>query len=293
MLANIVNVIVAYVLIFGHFGLPALGVAGSALGAAAGRSLGAAYMLVVMARGRKAISLGGGWGWRPRITTARQLLTLGVPAAMEQVLSSGAFMVLVGVVALIGTHALAAQQITFTALSLAFLPAFGFSIAATALVGQSIGARVPADARKASRIALRWALIWMGIGGVLAFLFSERVMNVFSADPAVIAAGTSALRALSVALPFWALWFVSSGSLRGSGDTRTPLLIGASTMWLSVLIAWIAVRWFGSGLGTVWLAFVLTTAPASVLMWWAYRRRIADFEQGRREVPDLSAAAGD
>ena len=66
-LANIVNVIVAYVLIFGHFGLPALGVAGSALGAAAGRSLGAAYMLLVMARGRKAISLGGRWGWRPRL----------------------------------------------------------------------------------------------------------------------------------------------------------------------------------------------------------------------------------
>ena len=83
-------------------------------------------------------------------------------------------------------------------------------------------------------------MIWMGIGGVLAFLFSERVMNVFSADPAVIAAGTAALRSLSVALPFWGLWFVSSGSLRGSGDTRTPLLIGASTMWLSVLIAWIA-----------------------------------------------------
>ena len=286
------NVIVAYVLIFGHLGLPALGVAGSALGAAAGRSLGAAYMLVMMARGHKAISLGGSWGWRPRLTIARQLLTLGVPAAMEQVLSSGAFMVLVGVVALIGTHALAAQQITFTALSLAFLPAFGFSIAATALVGQSIGARVPADARKASRIALRWALIWMGIGGVLAFLFSERVMNVFSADPAVIAAGTDALRSLSVALPFWGLWFVSSGSLRGSGDTRTPLLIGASTMWLSVLIAWIAVRWFGAGLGTVWFGFVLTTAPASLLMWWAYRRRIADFEQGRRELPDLAAAAG-
>ena len=83
-----------------------------------------------------------------------------------------------------------------------------------------------------------------------------------------VGAGTAALRALSVALPFWALWFVSSGSLRGSGDTRTPLFIGASTMWLTVLIAWIAVRWFDAGLGTVWLAFVLTTAPASVLMWW-------------------------
>ena len=64
-------------------------------------------------------------------------------------------------------------------------------------------------------------------------------------------------------------------------------------MWLSVLIAWIAVRWFGAGLGTVWFAFVLTTAPASLLMWWVYRRRIADFEQGRREFPDLSATPPD
>jgi hypothetical protein len=57
-----------------------------------------------------------------------------------------------------------------------------------------------------------------------------------------------------------------------------------------VLIAWIAVRWFGSGLGTVWSAFVLTTAPASVLMWWIYRRRMTEYEEGRRELPDLSAA---
>jgi MATE family multidrug resistance protein len=242
-----------------------------------------------MARGGKAISLAGSQGWFPRFAAARQLLTLGVPAALEQVLSAGAFMVLIGVVALIGTEALAAQQLTFTALSLAFLPAFGFSIASTALVGQSIGARLPTDARTASRIALRWALIWMGTGGVLAFLFAERVMNVFSADPGVISAGTSALRALSVALPFWALWFVSSGSLRGSGDTRTPLIIGASTMWLSVLIAWIAVRWLGGGLGHVWLAFVFTTTPAAFLMWWAYRRRIGEFEAGRRDFPEMEA----
>jgi Na+-driven multidrug efflux pump len=209
---------------------------------------------------------------------------------MEQVLSAGAFMTLIAVVALIGTHALAAQQITFTALSLAFLPAFGFSIAATALVGQSIGARIPADGRKASSIALRWALIWMGIGGVLAFIFGERVLGIFTADAAVISSGTAALRALSVALPFWALWFVSSGSLRGTGDTRTPLIIGASTMWLSVLFAWVAVKWFGGGLGWVWLSFVLTTTPASLLMWWAFRRRITEYEEGRRELPAPSPA---
>jgi MATE family multidrug resistance protein len=289
-LANIVNVAVAYVLIFGHLGFPALGVAGSAIGAAAGRGIGAAYMLFVMARGRKAISLHGGWGWRPEFPIARQLLTLGVPAAVEQVLSAGAFMTLIAVVAMIGTSALAAQQIAFTALSTAFLPGIAFSIAATALVGQSIGARLVSDAKTAWTIALRWAVVWMGIGGVLVFAFGDRVMGLFSADPEVIAAGVAALKALSLALPFWALWFVSSGGLRGSGDTRTPLVIGASTMWLSVLLAWIFVRWFDGGLGQVWLAFVLTTSPASLLMGWAFLRRIREFEQGRRELPGVSAS---
>ena len=288
-IANIVNIAVAYTLIFGNFGFPALGVAGSALGAASGRALGASFMLIVMARGTKAISLAGSWGWRPKVETAKQLLTLGVPAAVEQMLSSGAFMVLIAVVALIGTPALAAQQIAFTALSTAFLPGIAFSITATALVGQSIGARAPSDARKAWRISLRWALAWLGIGGVLVYIFSERLMRIFSSDAEVVTAGVSALHALSVALPFWAIWFVSSGSLRGSGDTRTPLIVGASTMWLSVLLAWIGVRFFGAGMGWVWSAFVLTSAPASLLMLWIFRERVTDYEHGRRDLPELNA----
>src|SRR5215207_9032625 len=223
-MANIVNIVVAYVLIFGHLGFPALGVAGSAIGAAAGRGIGAAYMLLAMARGKKAISLRGSLGWLPHASTGRQLFALGMPAAVEQMLSSGAFMVLLAVVALIGTPALAAQQIAFTALSTAFLPGIAFSVTATALVGQSIGARLPSDARKAWEISLRWAIAWLGIGGILVYIFSEQLMRIFSSDPEVISSGVSALHALSFALPFWAVWFVSSGSLRGSGDTRTPLI---------------------------------------------------------------------
>jgi Na+-driven multidrug efflux pump len=251
--------------------------------------IGATYMLLKMARGHKAISLRGSIGWRPRFASGKQLLTLGVPAAVEQVLSVGAFTALLSVVALIGTAALAAQQIAFTALSLAFLPAFGFSMAATALVGQSIGARTPTMGREAARIALRWAVLWMGTGGVIAFLFGKQVVGTFTDDPAVVADGVIALRALSLALPFWALWFVAGGGLRGSGDTRTPLIIGPVTMWTAVLIAWVAVNWFGGGLGSVWFAFVLTTSPASILMWRAFRRRIGDYEQGHRDWPAVAA----
>ena len=62
-------------------------------------------------------------------------------------------------------------------------------------------------------------------------------------------------------------------------------------MWISVLIAWIAVRWFDGGLGWVWFAFVLTTSPASLLMWRAFRRRIARYEQGQLPWPTAGAVA--
>jgi putative MATE family efflux protein len=289
-IANLVNVVLNYLLIFGNHGFPALGVAGSAIGAAAGRGCGAAFMLVLMFRGSRAISLRGAAGWRPEWRTARQLFRLGVPAATEQMLASASFMALIAVVALIGTAALAAQQISFTALSLAFLPGIGFSIAATALVGQSIGARVPQDARTAWRISLRWALVWMVSGSIFVFFLGERVLGVFSSDPEVIAAGTSALRSLSFALPFWAIWFVSAGGLRGSGDTRTPLLIGASSLWLAVLLAWIGVKWFDAGMGWVWMSYVFTTGPAAFIALWAFRSRIADYESGRRELPSVELA---
>ena len=286
-IANLVNVILTYLLIFGHYGFPSLGVAGSAIGAAVGRACGAAFMLILMFSGSRVVSLRGRQGWKLEWNTARQLFRLGIPAATEQMLASASFMVLVAVVALIGTAALAAQQIAFTALSLAFLPGIGFSIATTALVGQSIGARVPQDARIAWRISLRWALVWMGTGSVLVFFLGERVMGIFSSDPAVIAAGGSALRALAFAMPFWAIWFVSAGGLRGSGDTRIPLVIGASSLWLAVLFAWIGVKWFDAGMGWVWASYVLTTGPAAFIALWAFRTRIGDYEHGRRDLPAI------
>jgi Na+-driven multidrug efflux pump len=181
-------------------------------------------------------------------------------------LSSGAFMVPLAVVALITIPALAAQQIAFTALLTAFLPAITFSVTATALVGPSIGKRLPFDVRKAWDISLRRALAWLGAGGMLVYIFSELPMRISWSDSEVISSGVSALHALSFTLPFWAVWFVSSGSLRGSGDTRTPFIVGASTMWLLVFLAWVGVRWFDAGMGWVWTGFLLTSAPASFLV---------------------------
>jgi putative MATE family efflux protein len=273
--ANVVNVVVAWLLIFGQFGLPELGVAGSAWGATAGRAAGAAILLILLAGGKRAVSIRGRAGWRPQVPIARRLMALGVPTALEELLISAGFMLLLAVVALLGTAALAAQHIAFTALSLVFMPGFGFAMAATALVGQAIGARDLGQARVAVRLSAVWATAWMAIGGLIYFVLAEPAMRFFSDDPEVIADGVNALRALAPGLPFWALWTVFGGSLRGSGDTRTPMVMSGLCVWLALGLAWVAVRWFDGGIGAVWLMFLISAPLAGLGNWWVLRRRLA------------------
>lgn len=272
--ANVVNLVVSYALIFGNFGFPEMGVAGSAWGAAAARATSALVLVGLLVSGRRSISIRGRDGWSPSTDTGRSIFRLGIPAAFQEMSSSVGFLTMLAVVAMLGTAALAAQQIAFTALSLAFMPGFAFGVASTALVGQSIGAERPADARRATAIAVRWSIAWMSAGGFIFLLFGSRMMTVFTKEAAVSDAGTNALRALAIGLPFWGIWFVFGGALRGIGDTRTPLMSSAISVWGAVLISFIAVWGFDRGLGTVWLSFFFTAPIAATLNWWWFNRSL-------------------
>lgn len=274
-IANVVNAILAYLLIYGAPGVPAMGAVGSAWAAFAARALALTLMLAALWRGRAGVSIRGPGGWWPQVATARQIMQIGVPAAIEQVLTSAAFFGLVVVVARLGTVMLAAHQITFTALSSSFLPGFGFAIAATTLVGQSVGARRIDEGAQAARIATGWAAIWMGAIGVLLFIFAEPMLALFTADQEVIAAGSGALRIVALAQPFWAVLFVMSGALRGAGNTTLPLIIGAGGMWLTVGVAYLLAALVGGGLTTVWTAFLICSPVMAALAWRAFRREAA------------------
>ena len=117
------------------------------------------------------------------------MLNIGVPAALEQILVTGAFFAITIIVGRLGTDMLAANRIAINALSLAFLPGFGFAIAATALVGQSVGARNIDEGAAATRIASLWAVIWMSSFGLLLFLFAPQVIRLFTSDESVVVAG--------------------------------------------------------------------------------------------------------
>lgn len=274
-IANLLNIGLAYGLIYGHFGLPALGPVGSAWGTFLARSFALVLLLGALWRGRNGLSIAGRGGWRLDLRVAAQVLRIGVPAALEQMLVSAAFFALTIVVAQLGTLTLAAHRITINAISLSFLPGIGFGIAATALVGQSVGARRIDEGAGAARIATRWAVGWMSVLAALLLIFAPQVIQVFTSDPQVIAAGTGGLRVVALAQPFWAVLFVQSGALRGTGDTRFPLLVTGGGMWATVVLAYLLVTTVGGGLTAVWAAFLMIAPALAVLHWWRFRRAIA------------------
>lgn len=277
-IANVLNVALAYGLIYGHWGLPALGAVGSAWATFFARAVALLLMLHALWKGRSGITIAGRRGWRPDWSVAREVLKLGVPASVEQLLMASAFLVLTIQVARQGTDTFAAMRISISALSLSFLPGFGFGMAATTLVGQSIGAKRPRTGAGVARVATTWAVLWMSAIGALIFVFAVPIMRLFTPLPDVVRIGAAGLRIVALTQPFWAVGMVQSGALRGTGDTRTPLLISAVGMWTTVLLVWLGLTFLGGGLITVWGAFLLTSPITGAVSRLCFRRRVRELE---------------
>ena len=271
LLSNLLNVGLAYALIYGHLGMPALGAVGSAWATFLARLVGALLLVGLLLRGRNGITIGGVGSWLPQLGVARRVLAIGLPAAVEEVLVIGAFATMTPLVARLGTESLAAHRVVINVLSLSFLPGIGFGLAATALVGQAIGARRLAEARAVTTIALRWAMLWMGVLGVIFLLFSRQAMQLFTTDALMIGIGAAAISVIAVAQPFWAATFVYAGAMRGTGNTRTPLLITSVAVWSVVGLSYLILQLLPSLTG-IWLAFLVVGPLETLAFWLAWRR---------------------
>jgi putative MATE family efflux protein len=272
-LINLINVAVAYVLIFGHLGFPAMGVAGSAWGASIARLIGSLMLLVVLVRGRARLSLGGRSGWRLDGQLIRRVLHVGIPSMVEQLLMSGGMLIYGMITISLGTAVYAAQRITFNALSLGFMPGLGFAMSATALTGQSLGAKKPEQARLATWHATRSALVWMSGMALAMFVFGVPVMRLFSQDPEIIVMGAAALKVIALSQPAQAIGQVLAGGLRGAGDTRYPMWVTTAAIWLIRLpLAFLFGPVMGLSLAVIYLSNVADSIVRAILVWHRYRQ---------------------
>lgn len=273
-LANAVNVVLNFFLIYpsrtwhGIF-IPGagLGVAGAAIASAASLALAGLLVLrTVFFNRNKPVSLNREENYRPDGEIIRTAMLLGLPYIGERVTINLGQILMTSLVAHVGTVALAANHIATTAEGMCYLPAYGVSFAATALVGQAVGARNREDARAYGDLSGKLGFFMCLGTGALLFLLASPIARLFTPDAAVVAETAKVLRIVAFSEPFFALSIVLSGALRGARDVRFPMGVALGCMWgIRAVLAPVLVYVFHWGLEAVWFAMALDLTARGIL----------------------------
>ncbi len=255
--ANLVNAALNWVLIFGHLGVPPMGVVGSAWATTVSRIL-LVLWLWVAARAQLAPLL------RPvrpeiwRLPPLLRMLRLGVPIGAQHVLEFGAFALVALMMGWLGTREMAGHQVAINLAALTFMVPLGVGDAASVLVGHAVGRRDPEGARGAARAAFACGIGFMAVTAAIFLTLPVQLAGLYSRDMAVISVAIALIPIAGVFQIFDGTQVVAGGILRGLGDTRAPMIANLLGYWV-VGIPVSAYLGFHSGLGPagLWWGLVL------------------------------------
>lgn len=276
LIVNILHVVVAYPLIYGKWGFPAMGVKGAAIAIAVSECLGAAFLLTRSLE-RRYIVLSRKLEMRLTTMTIR----LGWPILVDRFLQNAGSMVFAKVILLYGTTVYAAHQVGLAIEAISFMPGYGIAVAAATMVGQNLGAGRPDEARLSAFEANRLAVILMSSMGLLFFFFPYVLLRLFTSDPEVIRYGILYMKIVAFAQVPLAFSMVLTGSLRGAGDTGFIMFATIAGMWLvrlpfTALLATV----FKAPIRYVWSVMIIDWLMRMTILLWRYRKQ----SWGRLEI---------
>jgi MATE family multidrug resistance protein len=276
-LANITNAVACWLLIYGKFGLPALGVVGAAYATVFSRLAMAAFLFGVIVyrerdspSGLRDMSFAIDW---PRI---RAIVWLGAPAAGQILLEVGVFAAASALAATIAPAAVAAHQIVLNVVGLIFMLPYGLGTAAAVRVGQAVGRRDPEGVRAAGWTALALATATMVCSAVLFTAAPRLLLRGFTSDVAVLEVGVGLFLVAAVFQLFDGIQTVTTGALRGLGNTKTPMLVNLFGHWgIGLPVAWVLCFQWGWGVRGLWagLALGLILIGSTLLHVWRSQSR--------------------
>jgi multidrug resistance protein, MATE family len=278
-LANILNVFVNWLLIFGRLGAPAMGVRGSAWATVGAR--------VVMAGVLLGVILYREHGRRPGLfetslriepSRMRQLLALGLPAAGQVTLEVGVFAAATALAGRLAPASLAAHQIAINLAAFTFMVPLGVASAGAVRVGQAVGRRDPAGAVRSGWTAILFGALFMSSAAAAFLIVPRTLIGAFTSDASVVAIGVSLLFVGAVFQLFDGLQGVATGVLRGLGDTRSPMLWNLAGHWFIGLPLGYTLC-FGAGLGVIglWWGLSVGLIICGIALITVWSRRVGSF----------------
>ena len=220
---NIIAIYLLLGLVNGQYGMPKLGILGAALAMGISFTIGATIQLYLWLANKLVVPLGkAGSFTKERL---RQLITISYPAGIESFVFQFGMLSFFWIVAMYGTEEVAAYNIGVNILMLSFILGNGFSVAAATLSGQFLGASNPVAAYKSGYQAAGMTMLAMSLSGLLLAFFAEPIAWFFIQDEEVVKFAVIFVWIFAMAQPFMALEFSLGSTLRGAGDTRSPLVI--------------------------------------------------------------------
>jgi multidrug resistance protein, MATE family len=278
--ANVINAVAAWALVYGHFGLPCMGTTGSAVATLVSRVYLAAVLLVAVVASdrRHHVSLFS-VAWKPKRKSLSRLLRLGLPAATQVTLELGAFAAASALAGRLDPVSLASHQIALNLASLTFMVPLGVASAGAVRVGHAIGRRDAAGAARAGRVALLIGAAFMATAALAFVLVPRPLVGMFTSSEAVFALSRRLLIVAAMFQLFDGLQGVSTGLLRGLGDTRTPMIGNLVGHWLLGLPIAYALC-FGAGWGVIglWAGLSAGLIVIGIALAITWHRRIRALE---------------
>lgn len=271
-LANGLNIVLDPCLIFGLGPFPEMGVTGAAVATTIGRSIGVIYQLWYLfdGRGRLRFRLRN-MMIAPKVMLRMLIISTG--GIGQFLIATSSWIVIMRIVAIYGSTAVAAYTIGLRMLEFIWLPSWGLGNAAATLVGQNLGAERPDRAEQSTWRAVRYNAIFMTTIGVLLAILAPIITGLFSNDAEVLRYGTSCLRILAIGIPMYAVGMIVTQALNGAGDTTTPTAINFVSFWiLQIPLAyWLATSILHSPNG-VFFAIVVSESLVTILSVIIFRR---------------------
>jgi len=276
--ANLVNVLGNWVLMYGHWGVRPMGLEGSGWSTSLSRLYMAGVLgATVVWHERKHDNLLFRVSWRPELARIRKLAELGLPAAGQILFEGAVFGVVTALAARLDEVSLAAHAIAVQTIATTYMVPLGISSAAAVRVGQAVGRGDRQGAAEAGWTALGMGTVFMAGAGVVLAVVPQALVRIFIGNAAVIASGAVLLRIAALFELFDGLQTVSTGALRGLGDTRSPMLAHLAGYWVAGLpIAYVLCFPLGWGVRGIWVGLTTALIAIGVALPAVWHRRLRD-----------------
>ncbi|MBN0987102.1 MATE family efflux transporter [Amphritea pacifica] len=272
LMVQLLNVLISYTLIFGYFGLPAMGAPGAGLGTAISLYLGAVLLALVTLP--TAIKKGMLNLQRSNLHQLKSLLRLAVPHSIQQFLFATSMLVLFWIIGLLGTTEQAIGHVLINLALLLILPGVGLGVACTTLVSHALGQNDPNMASRWGWDVILTAILIMLLLSLPMWLYPDSLLGLFLATAEAIDKAHTPLMLTGLAICLDAAAIVLTQALLGAGANRVVMLISSLGQWVFYLpLAWLIGPFLGYGLTGIWLLQTFHRAGSSLIFIYIWKRR--------------------